>query len=150
MNFYPYFPSMKRAVDNEYILNLDCMNLKAYPPAACLYEQLVRYPQEIVMHVMDFVTTTVFTEMFADHPDLDLESVSFKVGRVWISRVAAAADGDDDDDLIVFHPCQVRPYNLEASVNLRDLNPEDIDKVVSIKGFVVRVSNPIPEMKRGM
>lgn len=82
--------------DQTYILNLDCVNLKAYPPAASLYEQLVRYPQEIVLHVMDYVTTTVFTEMFQDDPSLDLEQVSFKV----------------------------RPYNVNETVNLRELNPE--------------------------
>lgn len=29
------------------------------------------------------------------------------------------------------------------------MNPEDIDKMVSVKGFVVRVSQPIPELKEG-
>jgi DNA replication licensing factor MCM4 len=72
------------------------MNLKAYPPAASLYDQLVRYPQEIVLHVMDFVTTGLFAEMFRDNQVVDVEQISFKV----------------------------RPYNLERSVNLRDLNPE--------------------------
>lgn len=44
---------------------------------------------------------------------------------------------------------QVRPFNLENSTNLRDLNPEDIDKMISVKGFVVRASQPIPELKEG-
>jgi DNA replication licensing factor MCM4 len=32
---------------------------------------------------------------------------------------------------------------------LRDLDPTDIDKLVSIKGFVIRLTNPIPELKTG-
>jgi hypothetical protein len=66
------------------------MNLKAYPPAKVLYDQLVRYPQEIVMHVMDYVTTTVFAEMFADSPELDLENISFKVFNVFLGNDVSA------------------------------------------------------------
>lgn len=101
-----------------YILNLDSTNFKAYEPARVLYEQLVRYPQEIVLHVLDYVTTTVFCELFEVDPD----EVAFKC----------------------------RPYGMADTTNLRDLNPEDIDKLVSIKGFVIRASNPIPELREGV
>lgn len=83
-----------------------------------MYEQLIRYPQEIVIHVLDFVVTQYFCEMF----NVDPQSVSFKC----------------------------RPYGLVDSINLRDLNPEDIDKLISLKGFIIRVSNPIPELKMGV
>lgn len=44
-------------------------------------------------------------------------------------------------------PIQVRPFNVAASTNLRDLNPSDIDKLISVKGMVIRVSNIIPDMR---
>ena len=74
---------------------------------------------------------------------------------------------------------QVRPYNLEKTTNMRDLNPSgafpamararaptcadahmpwypsgrplpaDIDGYVAIKGLVIRVSNVIPDLKLG-
>ena len=101
-------------------MNLDALNLKAYPATQSLYAQLIRYPQEIVLHVLDFVTTTVFCELFADVEGVGADTVAFKV----------------------------RPFNLGKSINLRDLNPHDIDKLVSLRGFVVRTSNPIPELKQ--
>ncbi|KAJ2400518.1 MCM DNA helicase complex subunit [Coemansia sp. RSA 2559] len=43
---------------------------------------------------------------------------------------------------------KVRPYNLSASTNMRDLNPSDIDKLVSIRGMLIRSSSVIPDMER--
>jgi DNA replication licensing factor MCM4 len=64
----------------EWILNLDCTNLLAYPPSAMLYDQLIRYPNEIVLSVMDYVTTMVFAELFRNQADdVDVDDVTFKV-----------------------------------------------------------------------
>lgn len=45
---------------------------------------------------------------------------------------------------------KARPFNLEKSVNMRDLNPADIDKVISVKGLVIRVTPIIPDMNKGL
>ncbi|KAJ1980805.1 MCM DNA helicase complex subunit [Dimargaris verticillata] len=42
----------------------------------------------------------------------------------------------------------VRPYNLAQTVNMRELNPGDMDKLVSIKGLLIRSSAVIPDMKQ--
>ncbi|KAG0564394.1 hypothetical protein KC19_8G107300 [Ceratodon purpureus] len=42
---------------------------------------------------------------------------------------------------------EARPFNLKAAVNMRELNPSDIDKLVSVKGMVIRCSSIIPEIK---
>jgi len=42
---------------------------------------------------------------------------------------------------------QVRPFNLRVHNRMRDLDPSHIDKLVSIKGIVIRNSDVIPEMK---
>eukprot|EP00040_Diaphanoeca_grandis_P003779 m.25877 g.25877 ORF g.25877 m.25877 type:complete len:850 (+) comp15196_c0_seq1:211-2760(+) len=44
---------------------------------------------------------------------------------------------------------QTRPYNLDQPKSMRDLNPEDIDQLISIKGMVIRTSGIIPDMKEG-
>lgn len=44
-------------------------------------------------------------------------------------------------------PIQVRSFNIGRSVNMRLLNPEDIDKLICIKGLIIRVSNIIPDMR---
>uniref|UniRef100_A0A7S3B9I3 DNA replication licensing factor MCM4 n=1 Tax=Haptolina ericina TaxID=156174 RepID=A0A7S3B9I3_9EUKA len=43
----------------------------------------------------------------------------------------------------------VRCFNLGKENRLRDLDPNDIDKLVSIKGMVTRTSSVIPDMKMG-
>jgi DNA replication licensing factor MCM4 len=42
---------------------------------------------------------------------------------------------------------QVRPFNLETPRTIRDLNPEDIDTLVSVQGMVTRTSTIIPELR---
>lgn len=42
---------------------------------------------------------------------------------------------------------QVRPFNLIETKNMRELNPNDVDTLVAIKGMVIRCGSIIPEMK---
>ncbi|KAI9502304.1 MCM DNA helicase complex subunit [Coemansia spiralis] len=116
----PVYPQLiKHMHDSEiYQLNLDAQNICAYPPAANLYKQLANYPEEVVP-IMDYVLTELYMEQF---PDADVELAQ--------------------SDL------KVRPYNLSNSINMRDLNPSDIDKLVSIRGMLIRSSSVIPDMER--
>ncbi|CEO96340.1 DNA replication licensing factor MCM4 [Plasmodiophora brassicae] len=41
---------------------------------------------------------------------------------------------------------QVRPYNLKEHHQLRSLDPIDLDKIVSIRGMVIRVGPIVPDM----
>ncbi|KAJ3011977.1 hypothetical protein HKX48_006546 [Thoreauomyces humboldtii] len=43
---------------------------------------------------------------------------------------------------------RVRPFNLARSVNLRQLNPSDIDQLVTVKGILIRASPIIPDLKQ--
>uniref|UniRef100_A0A2P2I4F0 DNA replication licensing factor MCM4 n=1 Tax=Hirondellea gigas TaxID=1518452 RepID=A0A2P2I4F0_9CRUS len=50
-------------------------------------------------------------------------------------------------DTILEHQIQVRPFNADKTRNMRALNPEDIDQLITICGMVIRTSNIIPEMR---
>ncbi|XP_076061551.1 disc proliferation abnormal [Oratosquilla oratoria] len=50
-------------------------------------------------------------------------------------------------DTILEHQIQVRPFNAYKTKNMRGLNPEDIDQLITISGMVIRTSNIIPEMR---
>ncbi|XP_010189755.1 PREDICTED: DNA replication licensing factor MCM4 [Mesitornis unicolor] len=50
-------------------------------------------------------------------------------------------------DSILEHQIQVRPYNALKTRNMRSLNPEDIDQLITISGMVIRSSHLIPEMQ---
>lgn len=49
-------------------------------------------------------------------------------------------------DSVLPHQIQVRPYNAEKTQNMRELNPQDIDQLITITGMVIRSSNLIPEL----
>ena len=42
---------------------------------------------------------------------------------------------------------QVRILNLRKQSHMRDLNPEDINHLISVKGIVIRCSDIYPEMR---
>ncbi|KAJ2889770.1 MCM DNA helicase complex subunit, partial [Coemansia aciculifera] len=117
----PVYPALLRRMHDSEIfqLNLDAQNLRAYPPAQGLYRQLVNYPEEVVP-IMDYVLTELYLEQY---PEADVDLVQ--------------------SDL------KVRPYNLSSTTNMRDLNPSDIDKMVSVRGMLIRSSSVIPDMERG-
>ncbi|XP_065064250.1 DNA replication licensing factor mcm4-A-like [Rhopilema esculentum] len=45
------------------------------------------------------------------------------------------------------HQIQIRTFNTDKTMNMRSLNPEDIDQLITISGMVIRTSNLIPEMR---
>lgn len=48
---------------------------------------------------------------------------------------------------ILDHQIQVRPFNAKKTRNMRGLNPEDIDQLITIGGMVTRTSNIVPDMR---
>ncbi|XP_071715037.1 DNA replication licensing factor MCM4 [Rutidosis leptorrhynchoides] len=45
---------------------------------------------------------------------------------------------------------QVRIFNLKTSTSMRNLNPSDIEKMVSLKGMIIRCSSIIPEIREAV
>ncbi|KAK6121483.1 hypothetical protein DH2020_044774 [Rehmannia glutinosa] len=45
---------------------------------------------------------------------------------------------------------QARIFNLKSSTSLRNLNPSDVEKMVSVKGMIIRCSSIIPEIKEAV
>ncbi|KAJ8323951.1 hypothetical protein BDV3_002130 [Batrachochytrium dendrobatidis] len=114
----PFYDRLLRHLNTNDVhdMNLDCTNLEAYPPARRLYQQLVRYPQEIIP-LMDHTLTDIYLEKF------------------------------EDSDLPMGSTMRVRPFNIQRTVNLRELNPSDIDQLVTIKGLLIRSSPVLPDLK---
>ncbi|KAJ7937296.1 cell division control protein 54 [Mycena leptocephala] len=113
-------------------LNLDIVNVLAYPPSKKLHGQLVKYPQEVVP-VMDQVLK-----------DLMLEVAEMDQREGFDGMVGG--QGDEEISEILSKVYKVRPFGLQ-SVNMRELNPTDTDKLVAINGLVIRSTPIIPDMK---
>jgi DNA replication licensing factor MCM4 len=150
-------------------LNLDARNLKAYPPTRKLWHQLQAYPNEIIP-IMDVAIKDTM---------LELAEKKMAEMRVQLSQQQRSAQprGRDSSSLppmlssdaptpgapspapfpeipnLVSEVDQltynVRPFGLDNTINLRELNPGDMDKLVSVKGLVIRTTPIIPDMKDG-
>lgn len=121
-------------------LNLDAINLLAYPPTKKIYHQLVNFPQEVVP-IMDQVLRDVMIEMAEEelenaqnrHAEGALEDLELRV----IENEVRDVEG---------RVYKVRPFGGEKTVNMRDLNPGDTDKLISVRGLVIRATPVIPDM----
>ncbi|KAH3676250.1 hypothetical protein WICMUC_002127 [Wickerhamomyces mucosus] len=103
-------------------LNLDANNLLAFSPSKKLYYQLQDFPQEVIP-IMDQTVKDCLIQLVMDN-NLDY-AISEIEGSVY----------------------KVRPYNVATQKDMRELNPGDIDRLVSIKGIVLRATSIIPDMK---
>ncbi|PWN48641.1 putative replication licensing factor MCM4 [Violaceomyces palustris] len=111
-------------------LNLRISDLEAYPPSRRLKSQLVRYPQEMVP-IMDQALKEEMVNLAYD---------DLKRGR-------EGAVDESEIELMESKMYKVRPFGAEPT-NMRDLNPSDIDKLVTVKGLVIRATPIIPDMKQ--
>ncbi|QRV84921.1 hypothetical protein RhiJN_12937 [Ceratobasidium sp. AG-Ba] len=112
----------KMLITDQYQLNLDLVDLQAYAPTKKLHNALVKFPQEVV---------PMLDQCLADAMD----------------ELVAQQDMQDRALDVVY---KVRPFISDGAVNMRDLNPSDTDKLVAIKGLVIRATPIIPDMSEGM
>ncbi|KAI9891897.1 MAG: hypothetical protein M1814_002282 [Vezdaea aestivalis] len=137
-------------------LNLDARNLKAYPSTLKLWHQLQSYPQEVIP-LMDQIIKDVMVEEAQNEKDTRVRQQGqpqISLGSSYLSSdnrqkeaslvVEQAEEILRDVETQVY---KVRPFGLDKTINLRDLNPADIDKMISIKGLVIRTTPIIPDMK---
>lgn len=142
--------------------NLDVKNLKAYPTTLKLWHQLHAYPQEIVP-IMDQSVKDVMVEL----ANKEMQQLQRAVARQSTRRPRGSSSVppfqssdaptptptvDRQQLASLIDDVEVRsyktlPFNLDKAVNMRDLDPSDIDKLVSIKGLVIRTTPVIPDMK---
>ncbi|TKA83678.1 hypothetical protein B0A55_00294 [Friedmanniomyces simplex] len=151
---------------------LDCRNLKAYPPTRKLWHQVQSFPAEIIP-VMDTAIKDALIDLAekrmseqrstqsqqarqnqarqresSSMPPLPSSDIDNGNGATRVN--GAQLPPAEIEDLVaeVEHKIfRVRPFGLDQTINLRDLNPNDMDKLVSIKGLVIRTTPIIPDMK---
>lgn len=149
-------------------LNLDFRNMKAYPPTKKLWQQAQDYPQDIVtlmdQSIKDVMYEIAEAEMAKQRQSQSSVGQSSQRNRVMSSEPPVpSSDRDEPEATPRAEPldpneidwCQevqkrsyrVRPFGLDSTVNMRDLNPSDVDRIVAIKGLVIRTTPIIPDMK---
>ena len=109
-------------------IDVDCRHLAAAD--INLYSHLVAYPAEVL---------PAFDRVVAGKREVIVERM-----RAEMEAEGGMADELQDDPGQLY---EVRPHHILRSSNMRLLNPDDIDTLVSIKGMVIRCGGIIPEMR---
>jgi DNA replication licensing factor MCM4 len=148
-------------------LNLDAKNLKAYPATLKLWHQLQAYPQEIIpimdQSIKDVAIDLANQEMQSLQRTAAAGSSTNTRHRPASSSMPAALDSDlpsEPPQAITTGPelpdlvqdvegrtYKVLPFNLDSTINLRSLDPSSMDRLISVKGLVIRTTPVIPDMK---
>ncbi|KAK0670396.1 putative DNA replication licensing factor [Cercophora samala] len=145
-------------------LYLDLRDLKAYPRTLKLWHQAQAYPTEIVpvmdQCVHDFMIDLARAEMASQRQaslgggnmpnpsqSSDLNFPSSDRGEEPSTPRPTQGQQMTLEDQVSAETYVVRPFGIEKNTNLRDLNPSDMDKLVCIKGLVIRTTPVIPDMK---
>ena len=106
----------------RYSLNLDCQNLIRFGRGPNgMYKDCTKLYHQLCKYPQEVIPLMddVLTQYYLDlFPDVD-DSAALRV----------------------------RPYNTTKLINMRELNPSDIDQVVAVKGLLIRSSTIIPDMK---
>jgi DNA replication licensing factor MCM4 len=104
-----YFRRMRQTGKTN--LNLDVVNLVAYPPSKKLHSQLLKYPQEVIP-AMDQVLKDLM---------LDIADMDHQAGLEGMQ----GEEGEEEIGDIMGKVYKVRPFGLPA-VNMRSLNPSGL------------------------
>lgn len=103
-------------------LNLDTRNLLAFAQTKKLYYQLLNYPQEVIPIMDQALKDSMVSLVLENNLDFDITAIESQTYKI-------------------------RPFNVDTEKGMRELNPNDIDKLVCIKGLVLRSTPIIPDMK---
>ncbi|KAM0803484.1 DNA replication licensing factor mcm4 [Usnea florida] len=140
-------------------LNLDVRNLKAFPSTVKLWHQLQAYPHEIVplmdQAIKDIIVDQAEEEMNRMRSEQQLQRAQARSDSSMPAVPSSETSGHVEQQSMIPDLVQeaetkvykVKPFGLDSSVNMRELNPNDMDKMVSIKGLVIRTTPVIPDMK---
>ncbi|KAI8832047.1 hypothetical protein BC829DRAFT_494347 [Chytridium lagenaria] len=78
----------------------------------------------------------------ADRTSMNLDCLNLKIFPASVKLYYQLIRGLGDGVMMT-----VRPFNANRMTNMRDLDPADIDQLVTIKGLMIRCSPVIPDLK---
>ncbi|KAJ1440969.1 P-loop containing nucleoside triphosphate hydrolase [Sesbania bispinosa] len=109
------------------------------------YEKLIKQVIEIEGESLDVDARDVF-----DHdPDLYTKMVRYPLEVLAIFDLVLMNMVSRMKPMFEKH-IQTRIFNLKTSTSMRNLNPSDIERMVSMKGMIIRCSSIIPEIREAI
>ncbi|KRX01028.1 Nucleic acid-binding, OB-fold [Pseudocohnilembus persalinus] len=125
---FTYREKMNNMKDSgDFFLMINADHLRQYNQD--IYKRMINFPGDIIP-ILDSVSIDTYQEL----------------------RKAMREQGlNQESDQEIFSDANkilVGIYNLRHSKRIRDISPKDINKLISIKGIVIRVSSIFPEMRQ--
>ncbi|XP_058756779.1 DNA replication licensing factor MCM4-like [Vicia villosa] len=109
------------------------------------YEKLIKQVIELEGESIDVDARDVF-----DHdPDLYTKMVRYPLEVLAIFDMVLMNMVTRMKPLFEKH-VQARIYNLKTSTSMRNLNPSDVERMISMKGMIIRSSSIIPEIREAI
>ncbi|XP_061340618.1 DNA replication licensing factor MCM4 [Gastrolobium bilobum] len=109
------------------------------------YEKLIKDVIEIERDYLDVDARDVF-----DHdPDLYTKMVRYPIEVLAIFDLVLMNMVGRMKPMFEKH-IQTRIFNLKTSTSMRNLNPSDVERMVSLKGMIIRCSSIIPEIREAI
>ena len=158
---HPYYETLENMLLlGQRVLYVDIRDLRAYPRTQKFWHQLQAYPQEIVP-TMDQACHDLMMEVARKEMQRSQSSAGQSHPRASQSSDPVFPSSDRGEEPPAARPSEVadleaqvsqttyyvRPFGLEKSTNLRDLNPSDMDRLIAVKGLVIRTTPVIPDMQ---
>ncbi|KAI1105500.1 cell division control protein 54 [Jackrogersella minutella] len=161
----PYWEELQNMlVLGQRILYVNIQDFKLYPPTRKMWHQIQHYPQEIVplmdQSVHDIMIELAQAEMARQRSQSNGASVTQRSAPSSDMQLPSSERGDEPqpsqrppqgpslEEKVMDQTYMTRPCGLDEVTNLRDLNPSDMDKLICIKGLVIRTTPVIPDMKQ--
>jgi DNA replication licensing factor MCM4 len=147
------------------ILYVNIQDFKLYPPTRKMWHQIQHYPQEIVplmdQSVHDAMIELAQAEMARQRSQGSVPTASQRSGAPSSDMQFPSSERSEEhmstprpqpasnlEEKVMDQTYMTRPFGLDETTNLRDLNPSDMDKLICIKGLVIRTTPVIPDMRQ--
>ena len=125
-------------------LEINCEHI--YQFDEMLYRQLENYPTDVIP-AMDMIATQLFREVVAGHQNVQQQQLHSHLDSEAIQQPGMTPSGGLLPPGVENQFILCRLFNMRRIYQIRDLDPRFIDKMITIKGIVIRNSDVIPEMK---
>lgn len=162
----PYWKELQNMLLlGQRILYVNIQDFKLYPPTRKIWHQIQHYPQEIVplmdQSVHDLMIELAQAETARQRSQSNGASATQRSGVPSSDMQVPSSERSEEpqqsqprpqgptlEEKVMDQTYMTRPYGLDEVINLRNLNPSDMDKLICIKGLVIRTTPVIPDMKQ--
>jgi len=128
----------------QFILNFKDESVEEYDPTQALYLQKL---EEITITEKPYFNVDCL-HLKAYHAELYRQLINYPQEVIPTFDMAVnELFNEQFENIELEHQIQVRTFNVDKTKNMRSLNPEDIDQMITISGMIIRTSNIIPEMR---